>query len=100
YQAFFGYEVTGVFDTNEQIEATYDGATIAENSLQPGDLIFRDQNGDGLIDDEDLVVLGSYLPDFTWGFNLGFQYKRFEFSALLQGQMGYDILNRDRKSVV
>ncbi len=100
YQAFFGYEVTGVFDTNEQIEATYDAATIAENNLQPGDLIFRDQNGDGLINDEDLVVLGTYLPDFTWGFNVGFQYKRLEFSALLQGQMGYDILNRKRGEMI
>lgn len=100
YQAFFGYEVTGVFDTPQQIQNTYNADFIAEKSIVPGDLIFRDQNGDGVIDDQDRVVLGSYLPNFTWGGNLGFQYKKLEFAALLQGQTGYHILNRKRGEMI
>ncbi len=100
YQAFFGYEVTGVFDTPEQIQDTYNADFITEKSIVPGDLIFKDQNGDGVIDDKDRVVLGSYLPDFTWGANLGFRYKKLEFAALLQGQTGYHILNRKRGEMI
>lgn len=100
YQAFYGYEVIGVFDTPEQIRSTYNPAFATERGLVPGDLIFKDQNGDGIIDDQDRVVLGSYLPDFTWGANLGFRYKKLEFSALLQGQSGYSILNRKRGEMI
>ncbi|MFB2120329.1 SusC/RagA family TonB-linked outer membrane protein [Parapedobacter sp. 2B3] len=100
YQAFYGYEVTGVFDSPQQIQNTYDADFVAEKSLVPGDLIFKDQNGDGIIDDQDRVVLGSYLPDFTWGANLGFRYKKLEFAALLQGQTGYHILNRKRGEMI
>ena len=100
YQAFFGYEAIGVFDTQQQVQQTYNADFIEENNVQPGDLIFRDQNGDGIINDEDRVILGSYLPDFTWGFNLGFRYKKLEFAALLQGQSGYQILNRKRGEMI
>jgi len=100
YQAFYGYEVTGVFDNAQEIKDTYNEDFIAEKSLVPGDLIFKDQNGDGVIDDKDRVVLGSYMPDFTWGANLGFRYKKLEFAALLQGQMGYHILNRKRGEMI
>lgn len=104
YQAFFGYEVAGVFqnDNLDQMEQSsgYTQDFITENSLEPGDLIFRDQNGDGVINDGDRVVLGSYLPKLTYGFNLGFRYKKLEFAALCQGQSGYSILNRKRGEVI
>ena len=100
YQAFYGYEVTGVFDNAQEIENTYQADFAATQSLVPGDLIFKDQNGDGIIDDQDRVVLGSYMPDFTWGANLGFRYKALEFSALLQGQSGFEILNRKRGEMI
>ncbi len=100
YQAFFGYEVAGVFDTEQQIASMYDEDFIVAEEIVPGDLIFKDQNGDRIIDDRDRVVLGSYLPDFTWGANLGFRYKKLEFAALLQGQMGYHLLNRKRGEMI
>lgn len=110
YQAFFGYEVTGVFQegtyqTSEGIEqlrqaSGYAPEFVEDNNLQAGDLVYKDQNGDGVIDDLDRVVLGSYLPDFTWGFNLGFRYKKLEFAALLQGQSGFSLLNRKRGEMI
>lgn len=101
FQAFFGYETDGVFQSQEEINSYgYTQEFIADNSLQPGDLIFKDQNGDGMINDQDRVVLGSFLPKFTYGFNAGFKYRNLDFSALIQGQSGYKILNRKRGEII
>ncbi|SHM75654.1 TonB-linked outer membrane protein, SusC/RagA family [Cyclobacterium lianum] len=101
YQAFFGYETDGVFQSQEQINSYgYSQEFINDNDLQPGDLIFRDQNGDGVVNDQDRVVLGSFLPSLTYGFNVGFRYKNLDFSALFQGQSGYKILNRKRGEII
>lgn len=101
YQAFFGYETDGVFQSQEQINSYgYTQEFINDNNLQPGDLIFRDQNGDGMVNDQDRVVLGSFLPSLTYGFNAGFSYRNLDFSALFQGQSGYKILNRKRGEII
>ena len=101
YQAFFGYESTGVFQNEEMIaNSGYTAEFIAENNLVPGDLMFKDQNGDGVINDQDRVVLGSFLPKLTYGANLGFSWKDLEFSALIQGQTGHKILNRKRGEII
>lgn len=110
YQAFYGYDVVGVFQkgsyTNpasidDLVQASgYTREFIQERQLREGDLIFRDVNGDGIINDEDQLVLGSYLPSFTWGGNIGFRYKKFDFQALFQGQHGYHILNRKRGEMI
>ncbi|MCC5927936.1 MAG: TonB-dependent receptor [Cyclobacteriaceae bacterium] len=99
--AFFGYETLGVFQNQDQIQNS--GLTqefITANNLQPGDLIFRDVNGDGIIDDQDRVVLGSFLPTLTYGLNMGFRYKNWDFAALFQGQAGHSILNRKRGEII
>src|SRR5690606_6008971 len=54
-----------------------------------GDLLYKDSNGDGLINDEDRVAIGhGTAPRITYGFNMGFDYKGFDFSVLLQGNAG------------
>jgi len=91
--AFFGREVEGVYQTESEIESD----PIAKaNNLEPGDFKFKDQNGDGVIDDADRVVLGSYFPNFMYGFNLGTTFKNFNISANFIGQSGNKILNRKR----
>lgn len=91
--AFFGYEVTGVYQNDAEISA--DPVAVA-NGLVPGDLKFRDTNGDGEVNDDDRVVLGSYFPTFMYGANLGVGYKNFDLSVSLMGQNGNKILNRKR----
>ncbi|MFD2035941.1 SusC/RagA family TonB-linked outer membrane protein [Belliella marina] len=99
--AFFGYEVDGVFQNQADIaNSGYTEEFIAENNIQPGDLRFRDLNGDGIIDDLDRTVLGSFLPELTYGFNAGFRYKNWDFSALFQGQSGFSIMNRKRGEMI
>ena len=95
--AFYGREVAGVYQNQAEIDA--DPVAI-ENGLEPGDFKYVDQNGDGLIDDDDRVVLGSYLPSLMFGANLGISFKGFELTANLYGQSGNVILNRRRGEVI
>lgn len=98
--AFFGYEVAGVFQNQEQINNSgYTSEFIAEKKLVPGDFFFKDQNGDGVVDASDRVIIGSILPNFSYGFNLGVSWKRFELSANFQGMRGHSILNRKRGEI-
>jgi hypothetical protein len=101
--AFFGYEVAGVYQNQQQIEA--DPVAVALNaaspgSIVPGDFQYKDKNGDNVIDDSDRVVLGSYFPSFTYGVNLGASFMNFDLSVNLMGQTGNQILNRKRGEII
>lgn len=88
---FFGYETAGVYQTQEEI----DNATVVQDGAKPGDLIFVDQNGDGVInfnDDSDKTKLGSPIPDFTFGFSLNMKYKGFDVSAMIYSAIGQEII--------
>ncbi len=87
FGAYYGYEVEGIFQSAAEVtsHATQSGNTAA------GDLIYRDQNGDGVINAADRVYLGSNIPRYTYGFNLNLAYKGFDFSTLLQGVAKVDV---------
>jgi TonB-linked SusC/RagA family outer membrane protein len=102
-QSFFGWEVLGIFQTLDEVQKsakqvnpgageTYDPT----KHTSPGDLKFRDVNGDGQINTDDRVFLGSYLPKFSYGFNLSANYKGFDASLFLQGVEGSKIFNATR----
>lgn len=95
--AFFGYERVGIYQNQAQIEA--DPIAVA-NGLKPGDIIYRDQNGDNMITGEDRVVLGSFLPEYTYGGNIAMNYSGFDFSLSFYGQGGNKILNRRRGEII
>jgi TonB-dependent starch-binding outer membrane protein SusC len=94
---FYGYERIGVYQNQQEIDN--DPIAVA-NNLVPGDLIYRDQNGDGVIDDNDRVILGSFLPEYTFGGNLGVNYKGFEFTMSVYAQTGNKIINRKRGEII
>jgi TonB-linked SusC/RagA family outer membrane protein len=99
--AFFGYHVLGVY----QNQADIDADPSAPDGAVPGDFKYQDQQqqgeeGYGVINDDDRVVLGSYFPTFMYGFNLGINWKDFEFSANMMGQTGNSILNRKRGELI
>lgn len=91
--SYYGYKVVGVYQTPEQ--CAQDPVAVA-NNLQPGDFIYEDVNKDGVIDGQDRQTLGSYLPSFTYGLNLGFQYKGLDFAVSTYGQAGGKLYNRKR----
>ena len=98
--AFYGLEVEGVYQNEEQVAADPYVTNHPEASLIPGDLIFKDQNGDGFINADDRVILGSFLPKFTYGGNIAMNYKNFDFSLSFYGQGGNKILNRKRGEII
>lgn len=78
------YEAIGIFQDQGEIDKTphWEGAV-------PGDIIFKDVNGDGVIDGLDLIRnTHSDLPTFTGGISLGVKFKDIELSALFQGATG------------
>lgn len=85
---FWGYKTAGVFQNNEQIAAA--DATL-QSDPQPGDLIFVDNNGDGIINSEDKTMIGDPNPNATMGFSFNVGYKGFDFSVATAGAFGFQI---------
>nr|WP_313795284.1 TonB-dependent receptor [uncultured Allomuricauda sp.] len=98
---FFGLEVAGVYQTPEEIQNDPAAQTAITNGLtvEPGDFRFVDHNGDMMIDAQDRVDLGSYIPTYTFGFNLGLNYKAWDFSMNVIGQGGNVIANQKRFNI-
>lgn len=93
----YGYEIEGLYQSDDEIHnhlVTFDRYGNPVNSYSgliaaPGDIRFKDQNGDGIIDKEnDRVALGDPSPDFMYSFNVGAKYKGFDFTAFFQGVYG------------
>jgi TonB-linked SusC/RagA family outer membrane protein len=61
--------------------------------LNPGDLYFKDINGDGVVNEADKGVIGSPYAKFTYGFNLSLKYKMLDLSASFNGSQGNKVLD-------
>jgi len=67
---------------------------LEEDGLTEDGLInFVDQNGDGVIDSNDRVILGDAFPDFIYGFNTQLSYKNFDLSVFIQGEHNKELFN-------
>lgn len=87
--SFLVYEADGAFIDQAAIEANTVDYSAVTPQLIPGDLRFKDVNGDGLIDGDDQVRLDeSIIPRFNFGATFRAEYKGFDFSILLQGATG------------
>jgi TonB-dependent starch-binding outer membrane protein SusC len=87
--AFFLVENMGVAKTQEQLDAY----KKIDPSAQLGDLMFKDQNGDNKINDNDRVYKGSGQAKFESGFNTNLNYKNFDLFVQLYGSFGSKIYN-------
>lgn len=86
---FFGYKVLGLFQTADEVSKA-----PTQNGAEPGVFRYADINNDGKIDAEDRTFIGDPNPDFTYGLNIGFNYKNFDFSTFFFGSVGNDIFNQ------
>ncbi|MGM9780048.1 MAG: SusC/RagA family TonB-linked outer membrane protein [Prevotella sp.] len=95
---FWGYQTAGIFQNEEQIANwNADGKHgILQSNPQPGDVIFVDQNNDGIINEADKVDLGNGMPDISFGFNLGFQWRGLDFAVNANGTIGNEIVQSYR----
>lgn len=66
------------------------------NTIQPGDIKYKDLNGDGTIDDNDLTVIGRGQPIHTGGFNNNLRYKGLSLNLFFQWSYGNNIYNANR----
>ncbi len=105
---FFGYQVIGRFesatdfyykDANGVIRETPrpEGQPISQNGVWIGDYIYRDINGDGVINDADRTFIGNPEPKFTYGIGNTFTYKNFDLTISLSGSHGNDVYNWIRR---
>lgn len=82
YNSYYMLDCIGVFATKEEIEKA---PKQFNDNTQPGDLRYRDVNNDGVINNDDRVVIDGRYPGFEYGFNLSASYKGFDLSLLTQG---------------
>lgn len=89
--SFYGYVADGIFQNDQEVasHATQPGAA-------PGDVRFKDLNGDGAITDADRKVIGDPFPDFSYGINGNMSYKNFDLSLSFQGIAGKELYNSQR----
>lgn len=92
---YYGYVCDGIFQDAVQVanHATQPGAA-------PGRLIYRDLNGDGVIDDNDRCIIGDPNPDVSLGLNLAFKYKAFTLDMFFAGDFGFDIQNHMKRQLL
>lgn len=101
---FYGYVSDGIFMNQEQLDAANASAqakgfeTYQLATTLPGDVRFKDINGDGHVDNTDRTQIGTPHPANLFGVNLNLGYKGFDFNAFFQGVAGVDIYdgNYDR----
>lgn len=83
------YQYDGVFPDQQSIDAETIDYSALTNTLRPGDMKYKDYNGDGKITPDDRVRLdNNTVPTFQGGINLSANWKGFDVSVLLQGAAG------------
>lgn len=85
---FYGYQVIGVYQNKEDIKKYYPNKI---GSPAPGDLKFKDVNGDGEITQDDRTIIGNPTPDFTYGFNVSLNFRNFDLGIDMMGVYGNEI---------
>ena len=94
---FWGYKTAGIFQNQQEInDWIAAGNGVLQSDVKPGDVKYYDVNHDGLINESDKVNLGNGMPDFTYGFSIGFDWKGFDFSIQANGQTGNKIVQTYR----
>lgn len=116
---YYGYQVLGRINsaadylrdngdgTSTVIAATpnYRVGTVVSNlsasnlKTSIGDLLFKDNNGDGIISSEDRTYLGNGLPKFTFGWNNTFTWKRWSLTVFMYGSVGNKVFNWTRRQM-
>ncbi len=96
---FYGYKTGGVFQNAAQIAGYVNSkGEMLQPNAQPGDIIYVDVNGDGVIDTNDRTNIGKGTPDWTYGLNLNVAWRGLDFNLFLQGVSGADVFDGTYRS--
>ncbi|MDP9082084.1 MAG: TonB-dependent receptor [Bacteroidota bacterium] len=85
WNSFYMLQVIGIFQSTAEVASSPKQFT---DSTLPGDLKYKDVNGDGKIDQNDRTIVGGVYPKLNYSFNLGASFKGFDLSAMFQGVYG------------
>jgi len=80
---YYGYVMDGIFQSQDEINKS-----AKQPNAKPGDMKFKDLNGDGVINSLDRKYIGSSLTQQMIGFNASIKYKNFDISMSLNGEFG------------
>lgn len=107
--SFYGYKYLGVYQKEEDTYAKdaegnlildISGAPVYINNgstqVYPGDARYQDMNGDGVINQYDIVYLGNSMPTVTGGGGIALRYKAVSLSAFFHGRAGQKVVNQTR----
>ena len=85
YDSYYMLDCIGIFATQEEID---NAPKQYNDDTQPGDLRYRDANNDGVINDDDRILISGKYPNFEYGLNAGLNWNGFDVSLLTQGVAG------------
>ncbi len=102
---FYGYEMEGIIQNEQQLQEYLDRNcngdkknSLQGDDLQPGDVMFKDLNGDGKITkDDDKTMIGDPNPDFTAGLNINISYRGFDLGINGYGSFGQQVAKSYRQ---
>ncbi|HLW20753.1 MAG TPA: TonB-dependent receptor [Cyclobacteriaceae bacterium] len=98
---FFGYEIEGFWNSQAEIDAANEGArassgnsnAVYQESMGVGRFRYADQDGNNMVTSSDRTFLGNPHPDFSYGLNIGLEYRSWDFSMFLYGVQGNEVWN-------
>ena len=95
---FWLYTMDDIFQNKSEVSSYTgkDGSLIQPNAV-PGDIRYKDMNGDGKIDNNDRSLVGSPHPKYNFGLNISLKYKNFDFNMFAYGLAGNQIFNALRR---
>jgi len=98
---FWGYKTDGLFQNTDDVQnyRSSDGVVIQPDAA-PGDIRFVDVDDNGIINDDDKVMIGDPNPDYTFNFGFDCQYKGFDFAIVANGVVGSHIFRMYRSYAV
>ncbi|WP_295117161.1 TonB-dependent receptor [uncultured Chitinophaga sp.] len=99
--SFYGYRLDHVARDQAEIDAlnkravdvSGNATAVYQAGIKPGDFIFKDINGDGVVSAKDQEVLGSPIPKYVYGINGNLEYKGFDLNFVISGVSGVDLIN-------
>ncbi|WP_207534824.1 TonB-dependent receptor [Desertivirga arenae] len=82
WNAYYMLEQIGIFQSAQEVQNS--PKQFGDDTV-PGDLKFKDQNGDGVVNNDDRIIMKGNYPGFNYSFNLSANWKGFDLSAMMQG---------------
>jgi len=88
---FYGYQTDGIFQSQAEVDE-HPSQTALGAAASPGDIRYKDVNGDGVLDSDDRTNIGDPIPKYIMGLNITFGYKGFDFTTYLFASIGNEIV--------